>query len=408
MLPLPPDLAGASVLVVDDNPTNLNVLVDYLKEFGLKILIARDGESALNRAQLAKPDLILLDVMMPGLDGFEVCKRLKALESARDIPVIFMTALASTDDKVRGFDAGAVDYVTKPVQQAEVLARVTTHLRMRAMARQLQHFNAELEGLVTQRTQELQRAYAKLETMDHNKSDFIKVAAHELRTPLTAIEGYAQLLREDVEKPDSKLLLEAVLQGAKRLGAIINAMLDIARIDANLVDVTPADLVLSNVIEAVHSALAPALVERRLTLRAEGLSALPTFRADPDLIYKVFYHLLINAVKYTPDGKTITVRARPTPATAPAGLEIIVQDQGIGIDPQYHELIFEKFFQTGSAALHSSGITKFKGGGPGLGLSIARGIVAAHRGRLWVESPGADEVTCPGSAFYVWLPLEYA
>ena len=138
------DFQASVILVIDDNPTNLGVLVDYLEESGFEIIVARNGEMGLKRAQVAQPDMILLDVMMPGIDGFETCRRLKTDESTFEIPVIFMTALSSTEDKVKGFEVGGVDYVTKPIQYKEVLARVTTHLRLRDLTRKLQGTNQEL------------------------------------------------------------------------------------------------------------------------------------------------------------------------------------------------------------------------------------------------------------------------
>jgi signal transduction histidine kinase len=149
------------------------------------------------------------------------------------------------------------------------------------------------------------------------------------------------------------------------------------------------------------------LRERNLTLTVEGLDDLPPIAADPDLLHKTFYHLIINAVKYTPDGGAITVSGKAVSGDGQApAVQVVVGDTGIGIDPAHHELIFEKFYQTGRTTLHSSGKTKFKGGGPGLGLAIARGIVLAHGGRIWVESPGYDEQACPGSRFYVRLPID--
>ncbi len=135
----------ATILIVDDNPTNLNILIDYLNEAGFKILIAESGERALYQTAHVQPDLILLDVMMPGLDGFETCRRLKDNETTRDIPVIFITALSETEDKIKGFKAGGVDYITKPFQQEEVLARVTTHITNRNLRKVLEAHNAELQ-----------------------------------------------------------------------------------------------------------------------------------------------------------------------------------------------------------------------------------------------------------------------
>jgi signal transduction histidine kinase len=159
------------------------------------------------------------------------------------------------------------------------------------------------------------------------------------------------------------------------------------------------------VIEKVQSAFSSALKERELCFTTDGLAALPVIHADKDLLYKVFYHIVGNAIKYTPDGGEITVSGR-TIEDANQGLEveISVRDTGIGIDPQFHELVFEKFYQTGEVHLHSSGKTKFKGGGPGLGLAIARGIINAHHGRIWISSPGHNEETCPGTTVHVRLP----
>jgi signal transduction histidine kinase len=157
----------------------------------------------------------------------------------------------------------------------------------------------------------------------------------------------------------------------------------------------------------VQKTFKAALEERHLTLESKGLQDLPTIDADPDLLFKLFYHLIMNAIKYTPDGGWITIQG--TMLEGKPGVqevEIIVSDTGVGIDPEFQELVFEKFFQTGEVHFHSSGKTKFKGGGPGLGLAIAQGIVQAHKGRIWVESPGHDEERCPGSRFYVRLPVK--
>jgi DNA-binding response OmpR family regulator len=148
-----------TILIVDDSPTNLGVLFDYLRNSGFKVLVAEDGEGALQRADYARPDIILLDVLMPGLDGFETCRRLKENKETKNIPVIFMTALSDTVDKLKGFEAGAVDYVTKPVEVAEVLARIRTHLTLRNLQKQLQIANDTL----TEKLQELDRTNVELQ-----------------------------------------------------------------------------------------------------------------------------------------------------------------------------------------------------------------------------------------------------
>lgn len=166
------------VLIIDDNPTNLSVMANYLEEYGFEAILARDGEDGIETAQHMRPDLILLDVMMPGIDGFETCRRLKTIPEIQEIPVIFMTALSETEDKVRGFEAGAVDYVTKPLQPAEVLARVTTHLRLRELTNRLAQANTQLVKL------------------NADKDKFFSIVAHDLRGPFMPLMTSSQLLSE--------------------------------------------------------------------------------------------------------------------------------------------------------------------------------------------------------------------
>jgi signal transduction histidine kinase len=169
----------------------------------------------------------------------------------------------------------------------------------------------------------------------------------------------------------------------------------------------PENVRIDALIMKVQKTFQSALFERRLTLTFDGLAALPSIQADPDQLQKVLYHLVMNAIKYTPNGGGITASGRKVEGQDGAEeVEVVISDTGIGIDPKDRERIFEKFYQTGEIELHSSGKTSFKGGGPGLGLAIARGIVEAHGGRMWVESPCHDEVTNPGSRFFVRLPVK--
>jgi signal transduction histidine kinase len=256
-------------------------------------------------------------------------------------------------------------------------------------------------------TANLQLRTRQLEQMDRTKMRFIQVSAHELRTPLTIIQGYAQLTKlKTAGMEDVAQLTTSILDGAIRMAEIIDSMLDITRIDNNTLEVMPSEAEISPVIEKVESVFRSALEERRLNFNTERLTDLPTIHADKDLLYKVFYQVIGNAIKYTPDGGRITVTGQTIEdANTSSGIEIRVQDTGIGIDPHHQELVFEKFYQTGEVLLHSSGKTKFKGGGPGLGLAIARGIVNAHNGRIWIISPGHNEQMNPGTTVHVRLPL---
>jgi len=274
---------------------------------------------------------------------------------------------------------------------------------------EITRFNEQLEQLVQERTEELNTAYELLERLDRTKADFIKVAAHELRTPLTVIKMSAQMLQSFLASEANagvKSSLEGVLSGAKRLHTIVNSMLDVAKIDNQTLQMSQEDVSLKDVIGRLCENLKEPLAERRLNLTVEGFDELPLTRADPDLLYKVFFHLVCNAIKYTPDGGQIGIQGRVCTLEGQAShVEIVVSDTGIGIDSRHHELIFEKFYRTGEVILHSSGTHKFKGGGPGLGLAIVRGIVQAHGGKIWVESEGCDEKRCPGSCFYVQLAI---
>jgi signal transduction histidine kinase len=189
---------------------------------------------------------------------------------------------------------------------------------------------------------------------------------------------------------------------------IIDNMLDVSRIDTNQLEMMLTDIEIQPVIERVRNVFQPALEERKLSLTTSGLEDLPVLCGDKDLLYKVFYHVIGNAIKYTPDGGQIIISGRRIEGYTQGEIEITVRDTGIGIDRENQDLVFEKFYQTGEVLLHSSGKTKFKGGGPGLGLAIARGIVNAHDGRIWLESPGYDEETYPGTTVFVRLPIEGA
>jgi len=258
----------------------------------------------------------------------------------------------------------------------------------------------------------LDRANYQLEQLDQAKSDFISIASHELGTPLTLLLGYSQMLIDDPDlltNPAHKEMIASIHRGARRMKEIVESMVDMAKIDARVLKITPQPISLQDLFLSLNAELQPVLDKRNQQLKLEDLRSLPAVEVDREGIYKVFYHLVMNAIKYTPDGGRITISGRqvlPSLETMIKGaVEIVVSDTGVGIDPDLHELIFTKFYQTGELALHASGKTKFKGSGPGLGLAIAKGIVDAHRGRIWVDSPGYDELKCPGSKFHVVLPV---
>ena len=258
--------------------------------------------------------------------------------------------------------------------------------------------------------EELQKTNKVLRHLDRNKLDFIRVAAHELRTPLTVLKGYVGLLQSSPEMKANAALVEVfdgIAKGADRMHEVVNMMLDVTRIDTETLDATFAPVPLKHVVDDLVQGFKEAAAERRIEVTARHADDTPNIFANPGLLHKALYHLIVNAIKFTPDGGQVTVSTRPVLMEANGqGVEIAVRDTGIGLDPEHHELIFEKFYKVGSVDLHSSGKTTFKGGGPGLGLALVRGVARAHNGKVWVESVGHDEVNFPGSTFYLQLPLD--
>ena len=195
------------------------------------------------------------------------------------------------------------------------------------------------------------------------------------------------------------------LKGADRMHEIVNLMLDITRIDVETSMLRFVPVSVNPIINKLVRDFNQAAADRNIEISTWNAEDLPNIIADPDMIQKALYHLVVNAVKYTPDGGKVEVRTYPVlMEDNQPGIEIAVKDTGIGLDAEHHDLVFEKFYQVGSVALHSSGQTIFKGGGPGLGLAIVRGVAQNHGGRVWVESPGCDEENCPGSTFFLQLP----
>jgi signal transduction histidine kinase len=279
--------------------------------------------------------------------------------------------------------------------------------------------NARLVENLVQLNTELRQAYRALdkanrdlERLDQTKSDFISIASHELRTPLTTIIGYTEMLMEDRTLPPAiHNMLQSISKGTRRLHEIMDSMFDIAQIDTRTLQVhlTPVDTAM--LIREVSSSLEKSFKERKQTLTI-NIPPLPLTKADPNLLKKLFQHLLTNAIKFTPNDGNISVVARTLPTRSAelphGGVEIVVSDTGVGVDPASQDIIFSKFYQPGDISKHSTSKTRFKGSGAGLGLALSKGIVEAHGGRIWVESKGYDEVNFPGSKFHVILPLSSA
>jgi signal transduction histidine kinase len=256
----------------------------------------------------------------------------------------------------------------------------------------------------------LQKSNRVLRQLDRNKLEFIQVTAHELRTPLTVMKGYVEILQSfpDIKGSSaSEEVLLGIAKGVDRMHDVVNLMLEVTRFDTDTSKIKPVPVSIKHIIEDVVRGFETATTERRISITIWCAEDTPNINADPNMILKALYHLIINAIKYTPDGGKVDVKTRPIKlGDNQPGVEITIKDTGIGLDAEHHELVFEKFYQVGSVAVHSSGKTTFKGGGPGLGLAIVRGVARTHGGKVWVESAGYDEENFPGSMFYLQLPVD--
>lgn len=286
-------------------------------------------------------------------------------------------------------------------EEALELVSALMPIYLHGIERVLTYENESRTAYLTTELEQMKRNEARL---DQSKTNFVAVAAHELKTPLTLIEGYTTMIGELLPRNMENVhtLVQGVYHGIHRLSALVNDMLDMSLIDNNLLTLNIQPVWLNQTIKMLEAELAPTLQQRRQTLAVQAFNGLEEMLfADPARLQQALRNILINAIKFTPDGGAITIAGR----LLPGFVEVTISDTGIGIPLENQDSIFEKFGQLGDVALHSSGKTKFKGGGPGMGLPIAKGIIEAHGGSLWAESPGYDELTCPGSTFHALLPL---
>jgi signal transduction histidine kinase len=308
----------------------------------------------------------------------------------------------------RPLETAVIEMVQSVVEQAGVALHKTR------LYEELVDLNRNLDQLVQERTEELARLNRDLAKLNKKKSDFVAIAAHELKTPLTLIQGYAEMLAEGgIHSIPSEVVdrqMAGIIKGVDRLRTIIEDIIDVSLIDTEVLALSLEATSLYNVIALVYRDWAEVAKERSQKIEIVPFNDLPYIEADALRLHQVFSNIIGNAIKYTPDGGRVHISARQLEARddLPGFIEVVVADSGVGIDLEEQERIFDKFYRVESPELHSSSKTRFMGGGPGLGLTIAKGIVEAHGGRIWVESPGYDPVRCPGSHFHVVLPLRSA
>jgi two-component system, sensor histidine kinase and response regulator len=370
-----------TILIVDDMPANLGVLTSHLERQGYTAVVAQGGEEGVERAEFVRPDLILLDVMMPGVDGFEACRRLKANPATCEIPVIFMTALTDTTDKLTGFAAGAVDYVTKPLNGAEVLARIKTHLALYSLRRRLAEQNEQLQQEIAAREEiqaALTRSNAELEQLAY-------VASHDMQEPLRMVASYLQLVAQRYKgqlDADADEFIGYAVDGAKRMQALINDLLAYSRLGTRARPFESTDC--NKVLETVLVNLGVAISESGAQITHDPM---PTVMGDSSQLVQLFQNLIGNAIKFR---SAEPMRVHIGVEAADAMWQFSVTDNGIGIAPEYHERIFVMFQR-----LH--GRTEYPG--TGIGLAICKKIVERHGGTVWVESQAGH-----GSTFKFTIP----
>ncbi|MDY7077597.1 MAG: hybrid sensor histidine kinase/response regulator [Chloroflexota bacterium] len=410
------DNNSTKILYVEDDPTSEILVRRVLESEGFQVVAASDGLSAIEIAKNELPDLILMDINISGLDGYEVTTRLRTIEDLQEVPIVAVTAATLSGDRERALIAGCTGYIPKPIDVDQFPGQVRSFLEgtkeeiesVEEKAEYLVEYSHRLVDRLEAKIRELEKSNAELQRLDRMKTDFIIIAGHELRTPLTAIYGYAQILQTNPDivgsskEPGSTYsIIEKMTEATYRLNQVVGDILNVSLIDADKLDLSVGPVFLKSLVNQAVQDIERIGSDREITFKVEGLKGLPPIMGDSKQLYQALWNVITNAVKYTPDGGRVHIFGRQIENT----IQIAIKDSGIGIQPEDHERIFDRFYILHDTALHSSSKTAFKGGGLGVGLTVARGIVEGHGGRIWVESKGHDEEKLPGSTFHILLPV---
>ena len=365
---------GASrIMVVDDQPANLKLMEEILRHEGYNVRSFPRGRLALAVASEDQPDLILLDITMPEMNGFEVCEHLKSDPKLAPIPVIFLSALSDTDYKVKAFRCGGVDYITKPIQVEEVQARVKTHLELHCLHRELQRHNDHLEELVHARTQELIETHARLKFLDQAKSDFLKLISHELRTPLNGILGLGQLLLEELPpSPEEEEFRELFEQSRQRILGITENALLLTQIQVEAERFTPKPLPLDSILTRALDQAAPFANSRQVTIQSSPAGG-ALILGEEELLVKALQSLLETGVKFSQPGQSVQVSC----SGLPDAVQVTIQSAAGRIPA----MAIAKFFE-----IFSIGEAMTPGGEMGLDPPIAHRILSLFGGSVTAEN----------------------
>jgi signal transduction histidine kinase len=371
-------LTHSLILIVANISGQSEVLFDYLVGFGFRVLVANDGESGLAIAEDTQPDIILLEVILPGIDGFEACRRLKENEATRHIPVIFITALANTVDKVRGLALGAVDYITKPIQSEELLARVRTHLTIQSLQNELKEKNTRLEQEIVER----EKLIAELDAFAHT-------VAHDLKNPMNVTITHAQFLLNyglKLAPQEWQKYAKVIMQNGRKMSNIINELLLLASVRTEEVELEPLEN-MADIVDEVQGRLAYTIEEYQAEITSPP--HWPTALGYGPWVEEVWTNYLSNALKY--GGRPPRIELGAT-AQNDRMVQFWVRDNGAGITPEAQRQLFVPFARLNQVRIE----------GHGLGLSIVQRIVEKLGGRVAVESAG---IPGQGSLFSFYLPL---
>lgn len=363
----------ANILVVDDTPDNVRLLMEILGERGYKTRPALDGPHALATTHAEPPDLILLDIIMPKMDGYQVCEQLKADERTRDIPVIFISALNRVFDKVKAFSVGAVDYITKPFQAEEVLARVETHLALRNLQKNLQQEIARRK----QSEEELRKLYQQLQEANASKNKFFSIIGHDLRGPVGTLRELNEIIVENSECYSKDEIIKMMLvqrDSTNNLFALLENLLTWARSQQEMIKYQPQRINMMTIVTSNIALLTSKGAQKEITLR-NGIEEKIFVYADYHMVNTVVRNLLSNALKFTQPQGTIDISATQNGRY----VEVAVSDTGTGIPEECLAQLFRidaRFKRLGTANEQ----------GTGLGLILCKEFVERHGGRIWVES----------------------
>jgi two-component system sensor histidine kinase/response regulator len=373
-----------SILAVDDNPKNIQVIGSILREAGYSVGFAFDGKQAL---LLLKGnnyyDLVLLDVNMPVMNGFETCKAMRKEDKLKEIPVIFLTALVEPDDIINGFEAGGQDYVTKPFNSKELLSRVKTHLELKHAKDQLKRVNQWLEEKVEERTKELQEANSKLEaanreleTLDKAKTDFLSIISHEINTPLNGIIGFIDILKDELTNSELYEMLRYLEISARRLEHFSMVSLRITELRTKNRLVKKEDIRLDHLIETTKENLAEQIEAKGINLCIEGEVNNSNIFGEKELIKFCFASILKNAINYSAKGDVITIRINSDREQTVCSFI----DQGNGFSPNALNNLYQ-LFAPGEHHVE---------GNKGLDLALVKFIMDAHKGEIKVSNNAAQ------------------